>query len=170
MQETSRCALVGLSAAFLLSSAPARAGVQVTMSVEGVKGPFAGQGQGVGANIKALGVVTDFTPGAATQDGKAALRPIVVTRVVDRFSGDFLEALVSNEFLDVVITIVQTTTDVGLLMRRVIRLANARVVAIHDATDAKNVPAPGLGLEILSLSYERIDIEDDGMKVFSAGG
>jgi len=55
IQETSGRALVGFSAAFLLSSPPARAGVQVTMSVEGVKGPFAGQGQGVGADIKAPG-------------------------------------------------------------------------------------------------------------------
>ena len=94
--------------------------------------------------------MTDFAPGAASEDAKTALRPIVVTRVVDGFSGEFLEALVSSGPLDVVITVVQAITGVGLLMRRGIRLTKARVVAIHYATGFKNVPAQGVGLEILT--------------------
>jgi type VI secretion system Hcp family effector len=163
----------GLGLALILAGAiPVHARAEILMSVNGPNGPFAGQGIRGGNSVEVLAVALDFAAPATTAAGPvaaSALRPVVVRKPVDRSSREFLDALASHAALDVVISIVQKPNDQGLPIRRVVTLSNARVSALQGAMDANGDPAQGLGVETVSFTYERIQIDDDGLRVFSAG-
>jgi type VI secretion system Hcp family effector len=160
---------LGLAAALTLAgAAPALARAEILMSVYGPNGPFSGARGGNA--VKVLTVTLDFAGPTTTPSGpdaRSALRPVVVTKPVDRASWELLDALASSATLDVVISITPKRTDESF--RRVVTLSNARVSAFHDAIDAKSDPAQGIGVQTVSFTYERIQIEDDGVRVFSAG-
>ncbi len=148
-------------------AAPARAAVQVTMRVEGARGPFATKDAGVPTEMKVTSVQLDL---ASPSDAPLAVpRPIVVNRPVDELSWQFLDAVGSNDVLRVVITVAQTSPDGGVPQRRVITLTSARILSIHAALDANPGARAGLGQESIALTYGRIEVEDDGAKVFAAG-
>ncbi len=142
------------------------------MSIDGPRGPFASRGTGSVNALHILNVAVDFAPDAGATapraDGTSGLRPVQVTRPVDASSGQFLDALASREQLHVVISMVQVSAEDGLPIRRVITLSGARVSAVHDVLDAKNPDS--LGVETITFTYDGIDIEDGGVKVFSSGG
>ena len=159
-------ALVGATP--LRAIADDRQDVQIAMSVDGSKGPFAAQGYGNGF-VKVTNVVVDAGAGAGT-DPKTAPKPVLVTKPIDRTSSEFHSALASGETLNVVITLVQPSTEEGVPMRRIVTLSNARIASIHGSMDVKGGPPQALGVETISLTYEKLDIVDDGVRVFSAGG
>jgi type VI secretion system Hcp family effector len=162
---------LGLGLALMLAGAmPEHARAEILMSVNGPNGPFSGLGGGNA--VKVLSVALEFTGPTWTTAGldtRSALKPVLVRKPVDRTSRELLDALASNATLDVVISIIQKPNEEGLPVRRIVTLSNARVSALHDAMDAKNDPSHGLGVETISFTYERIQIEDDGFRVFSAG-
>jgi type VI protein secretion system component Hcp len=149
-------------------AAPAAASVEIGMTVEGPRGPFASGDLGGPGSVKVTSVQLDFGP--ASPGPLVAPRPVVVTRPLDALSWQFLGATASSDALRVVITITQARSDSQARHRRVVTLTNARVTSVHAGVDA--VPdgdRPGLGVETVVLSYERIDVEDDGLKVYSSG-
>jgi type VI secretion system Hcp family effector len=162
---------IGLGLALLLAGAvPERARAEILMSVNGPNGPFSGLRGG--NSVKVLNVALDFSGATATAagvDAKTSLKPVLVTKPVDRTSWEFLDALATSATLDVVISIVPKSSEEGVPARRVVTLSNAKVAALHDAMDAKIDPSQGLGVETISFTYERIQIEDDGYRVFAAG-
>lgn len=158
----------------LMRAVAARADVQITMSVSGARRPFAAQGRRGGNGIKVLNVNVDFgqvdTSVVARADGSGGVRAVTVTKPVDRTSKDFLDALSSNENLTVVITIEQTSADDGLPIWRLLRLSGAKVSAIHDAMDATYSSPQGMGVETVTFTCQKVEVEDDGLQVFSSGG
>lgn len=155
-------------ALLLAGAAPARAAVQVTMNVEGPRGPFATRDLGTPNAMKVTNVQLDLAPLPAAVT--AAPRPVVVTRPIDELSWQFLDAVAANDVLRVVITISQSSPDSGLPLRRVVILSNAHILSIHDGMDATGAAKPSIGVETIALGYERLEVEDDGAKVFSTGG
>jgi hypothetical protein len=58
----------------------------------------------------------------------------------------------------------------GPRRRRVVTLTNARVLSVHAGMAASDGDVGGLGVETIAFTYERIDVVDDGAKVFTSGG
>jgi type VI protein secretion system component Hcp len=146
----------------------ATAAVEIGMTVEGPRGPFASADSATPSTLKVSSVQLDL--GAATSGPLVAPRPVVVTRPIDVLSWQFLGAASSGDLLRVVITVTRTQSDSEERHRRVVTLTNARVATVHAGMDAvRDDGRPGLGVETLVFTYERIEVEDDGLKVFTSG-
>jgi type VI protein secretion system component Hcp len=159
---------VVIAAVALGLARPAGASVEIGMTVEGPRGPFASADFGGPGSVKVTNVQLDLGP--ASRGPLVAPRPVVVTRPIDVLSWQFLGATAASDALRVVITITRARSDSEVRHRRVVTLTNARVASIHAGMDA--VPdgdRPGLGVETIAFTYERIDVEDDGLKVYSSG-
>lgn len=157
------CSLLALGLA-----TPAAAAVELRLTVEGPRGPFASADPSHPIAMRISNVQMDL--GASSPVPLASPRPVTVTRTVDDLSWQFLGAAASGDPLRVVITVTRSASDSDLQHRRVVTLTNARVLNVHAASDA--VPddgRPGLGVETVAFTYERIDVEDDGVKVYSSG-
>jgi type VI secretion system Hcp family effector len=159
----------------LASASPARTDLEIWMTVVGVKGPFTGEKvrEGDPNGIKLLSVVLDLAPDSTSTNsqlcGKSAHKPVLVTKLVDAASGQLLEAMESGEPLKVTVEILQTSAEQPRVVRRVVTLTNATVLAIHDGIDVKNQPSNGVGFEQIAFAYDTVEIEDDGVKVFASG-
>jgi len=159
-----------LALAVLAASAtPAAASVQVTMTVEGSRGPIGVADPSTGAPpaIKVTNVQLDLLP--SVSGPLVAPKPVIVTRPVDALSGPLLDAVASSDALRVVITSVRSAFVPGMPLQRVVRLTGARIVSVHAALDSTAASRNELGFETLVLTYERIEIEDDGVRVFASG-
>jgi hypothetical protein len=162
-----RAGAIAAAALALAVASPARAGVDVLMRVEGPRGPFVTRDVGIATAIRVTSVQLDFLPVARAPT--AAPRPVLITRPIDEISWQLLDALAADDPLQVVITIVQASPDAGPPHRRVVTLSNARVLSIHSAMDTTGAARPGLGFETIAFAYDRIEVVDDGVRVFSAG-
>jgi type VI secretion system Hcp family effector len=154
-------------ALMILGTASARADVQISMTADGAKGPISAQGRRSGSAIKVLSVTADFAGGAA----KAA--PVIVTKPVDRTSGELLDALSGGEVLHVVITTVHTWSDDSgqrNTARRVVTLTNARIASVREVMDSAAPPVQGLGVETIAFTYDRIEIRDDEGQIYASNG
>lgn len=144
-----------------------RAAVEIGMTVEGPRGPFATKDLLLANAMAVTAVRVDLVP--STGAALVSPRPVVVTRPVDDLSWQFLDALASNDPLRVVITVARTPAGAGFPQRRVITLTRARILSVQAALDAAPGARTGLGAEVITLTYERIDVEDDGARVYSSG-
>ncbi len=151
------------------TASPAAASVQVFMTVEGSRGPIGVGDPSTGAPpaIKVTNVQLDLVP--SVSGPLAAPKPVVVTRPVDALSGPLLDAVASNDALRVVLTTVRSAPVSGMPQRRVVRLGGAHILAIHAALDATAASRNELGFETIVFTYERIEVEDDGVRVFTSG-
>ncbi len=145
------------------AAAPARAAVQLVLTVEGPRGPFAAGDAAATGAMKISTVQLDLVPA-----GPAARPPVVIIRRTDSISWQFMEALSSGDALRVVIATVQSDQNGVVRHRRVVTLSGARVVSMHASADSSD-DGSGLGLETIAFAYDGIEVEDDGAKVFSAG-
>jgi hypothetical protein len=154
-----------LAAALLLCApAPARAAVQLVLTVEGPRGPFAAGDVAATGAMRIASLQLDLVPG-----GPAPRPPVVVVRRTDSISWQFMEALSSGDALRVVIVTTQSDQGGVIRHRRVVTLSGARVVSMHAAADASDDAASGLGAETIAFADERLEVEDDGTRVFSSG-
>ena len=154
-------------AAFALSASPAAASVQLFMTVEGSRGPIGAGDPGTALAIKVTSVQLDLVP--SVSGPLVGPRPVVVTRPIDALSEPLIEAVASNDALLVVITTLRSAPVSGMPQRRVVRLVGAHILSLHAALDATTGSRSELGSETLSFSYERIEVEDDGVRVFTSG-
>jgi hypothetical protein len=158
---------VVLALALWGAAPPAFASVQVFMTVEGSRGPIGSGDPGTAPTIKLTSVQLDLFPSVSVP--LSSPKAVVVTRQVDALSAPLLDALAGNEPLRVVITTVRSSSVSGMPQRRVIRLTGARIVTLHAALDATTASRSELGSEAIAFSYERIEVEDDGVRVFASG-
>jgi type VI secretion system secreted protein Hcp len=146
----------------------------IYVSVAGqIQGPF--KGEFVQKNLESkflahrfrysAGIPRDPLTGMAT--GRLQHKPVIITKGWGASSAQFFQAMLTNENLaQVVIDFVAPDASgngVMVLTHR-IRLTNARVVDISQSTDSYD-PAPKslttmVQLEDISLTFQRIDIED----------
>lgn len=149
-------------------AAPARAAVEIAMTIEGPRGPFTSADSSHPSALAITSLQLDF--GESSPAPLVAPRPVVVTRPVDVASWQFLGAAASADVLRVVITVTGARADSDVRHRRVVTLINARVINVHAGMDAATDDGrPGLGVETIAFTYERIHVEDDGLTVFSSG-
>jgi hypothetical protein len=96
---------------------------------------------------------------------------VVVARRTDLLSWQFLECLSTGDRLRVVIVTTQSDLTSGPLHRRVATLTGARVLSIHTSSNTTTTDdqAAGLGTETIAFTYERLDVEDDGVRIFTTG-
>jgi type VI protein secretion system component Hcp len=158
-----------LALAVLAASAtPAAASVQIRMTVEGSRGPIGvGGDPGNAPSIKVTNVQLDLVP--SVSGPLVGPKPVLVTRPVDGLSAPLIDAVASNDALQVVITTVRSAPVSGMPQRRVVRLVGARILFIHAALDATTNDRNELGLETIAFTYQRIEVEDDGVRVFTSG-
>jgi hypothetical protein len=156
-----------LALALCAAASPALASVQVFMTVEGSRGPIGSGDPGSLPTLKLTAVQLDLVPSASGP--LATPKPVVVSRQVDGLSAPLLDALAGNEPLRVVITTVRSSPVAGMPQRRVVRLTSARILTIHATLDAATGSRNELGTETISFTYERIEVEDDGVRVFASG-
>lgn len=166
-----------VAAALALLLAPcARAGVQILMTVEGPRGPFVTADAEAPNALRVTSARVDFGP--STSAPLLAPRPVVVVRPLDAQSWQFLDAVAANDTLRVVITISRAPAADGSeppgpeasgVRRRVVTLTGARILSVHAGADATAEPRAALGVETISFTYRRIEVEDDGTRVFISG-
>ena len=149
------------------SATPVEASVQVFMTVEGSRGPIGVGDPGAAPSIKVTNVQLDLVP--SVSGPLVGPKPVLVTRPVDGLSAPLIDAVASNDALQVVITTVRSAPVSGMPQRRVVRLVGARILFVHAALDATTNPRNELGFETIAFTYERIEIEDDGVRVFTSG-
>jgi hypothetical protein len=147
-------------------ASPARASVEIQMTVEGSHGPFTTRGTGAGMAMKVTSTQLDLAP---TGGPVTAPKPVTVVRPTDDLSWQFLGALASSDVLRITITTTQTDSDSGVPHRRVVTLTGARITAIQGALTGTDKKRADMGSDTITLSYERLDVEDDGARVYSAG-
>lgn len=166
MRPITRVVLVALA---LGAASRASAAVDIGMTVEGPRGPFATDASSPGS-VKVTSVQLDLGP--SKQGPLVGPSPVVVTRPIDVLSWQFLDAAAAGDSLRVVITVSRSQSDSEVRRRRVVTLTNARVLWIHSGMDvtSDDDTRPGLGVETIGFTYDRIDVEEDGLKVYSSGG
>lgn len=153
---------------FLSLGTNARAAVQLSMTVDGPRGTFASGNPATSNAMKLASAQVDFAAGASAPMSTA--KPVIVVRRTDPISWQFLESLAAGDVLRVVISISEVDRTTTIKHRRTVSLSGARVLWIHSGMDAtSDDEVTGLGVETIAFTYERIDVEDDGVKVFTAG-
>ena len=153
--------------ATILAAAPATASVQIVMTVEGSRGPLGGTDPGTAPALKVTAIQLDLVP--SSSGVLAAPKPVLVTRPIDALSAPLADAVASNDPLQVVITTSRSEPVVGMPQRRVVKLYGARILFIHAAMDTTSAKRDALGGETIAFTYERIEVEDDGVRVFTSG-
>jgi hypothetical protein len=156
-----------LALAAVVLAAPAAAAVQIVMSVEGSRGPIGGTEPGTAPALKVTALQLDLVP--SSSGPLAAPKPVIVMRPIDAQSGPLADAVASNDRLQVVITTYRSEPVSGMPQRRVVRLYGARILFIHAAMDTTSSSRNELGGETIAFTYERIEVEDDGLRVFRSG-
>jgi hypothetical protein len=164
--------LLGLGAAAIVAAvaaapAPASASIEIVMTVEGSRGPIGSADPGAVPAMKVTAVQVDLGP--SVPGPLVGPKPVVVTRPVDELSGPLADEVALDDRLRVVITTVRSAPVTGMPQRRVIRLFGARILTLHAAMDATSASRSELGFETLVFTYERIEVEDDGLRVFTSG-
>jgi hypothetical protein len=161
---------VAVILALFIGVAPAaEASVQVVMTVEGPRGPFATGDYNAPGALKLTSAQLDFV--AAVPGPLVSPRPVVVARRTDQLSWEFMECLSTGDRLRVVIVATQSDQNSGGRHRRIVTLSGARVLSIHTGSDTTTTDdqAAGLGTETIAFTYERLDVEDDGVRIFTTG-
>lgn len=152
---------------FLGIAPAARASVQVVMTIDGPRGTFATGDVNSPSAMKVTSVQMDLGPSPGGH--LVAPKPVTVIRRTDHLSWQFLECLSTGSSLRVVITATKED-DSAPRHRRVVTLSGARVISIHSSLDpTPDDGAAGLGFETIAFTYDRMDVEDDGLRVFTAG-
>jgi hypothetical protein len=166
MTRTRRLLLAASLALALGIPSLGRASVDIVMTVEGSHGPFTTRGAGAAMAMKVTSVLLDLAP---TGGSITAPKPVTVVRPADDLSWQFLGALASGDVLRVTLTTTQTDSESGVPHRRVVTLSGARITGIQGALAGTDKKRADMGTDTITLSSERLDVEDDGARVYSAG-
>lgn len=163
-----RSVLAMAALALLVNAAPASA-QSIYCTVVGAKqGAFQGdRGGRAGANQIAVRYLTEkltvpFDTATGRSTGARVHSPVTIVKELDASSPQFLDAAVTNENLPTVTCTFYGARSGGGVSHAYfrIKLTNASIVEYKDAGDGVNGDVPGDEHEVISFTYQKLEMTD----------